>query len=291
MSTGPNSSDSLQINITFEDDGFASQIDSMLLNRIVQKLINSELQASSFKYEKLLYARIKRFVYRAIARLVLEESLKQRIGPSYKKEITLFLQKQYKIDNANYSKLIANDILTGQMGLSDKGWELFCSEANIYSVYETYRTQSEKSISGVNIEITNRESPDNDASVVNEDFGLAQIDKMEGHQFEYYCADLLRKNGFERVEITKGSGDQGIDILAQKEGIKYAIQCKCYSSDLGNKPVQEAFAGKSIYKCHVAAVITNRFFTQGAVEAAEATGVLLWDRNKLKSLIENGAKA
>ena len=114
---------------------------------------------------------------------------------------------------------------------------------------------------------------------------------MEGHQFEYYCADLLRKNGFERVEITKGSGDQGIDILAQKEGIKYAIQCKCYSSDLGNKPVQEAFAGKSIYKCHVAAVITNRFFTQGAVEAAEATGVLLWDRNKLKSLIENGAKA
>ena len=281
-----NGAASLQINITFEDDEFASQIDSIQLNKIVQKLINNELQSSSFKYEKLLHARIKGFVYRAIARLVLEESLKQVLGPSYNKQVILFLQNQYRIDNPNYSKLIAKDLLTGQMGLSDKGLELFCSQHGILSVYETYRTQSEKPIPGIDIEITNKEKPTNDASNAYEELGFTQIDKMEGHQFEYYCAELLRKNDFENVEITKGSGDQGIDILAQKDGIKYAIQCKCYSSDLGNKPVQEAFAGKSVYRCHVAAVLTNRFFTQGAIDAAEATGVLLWDRNKLKSLID-----
>ena len=113
------------------------------------------------------------------------------------------------------------------------------------------------------------------------------VDRMEGHEFEYYCADLLENNGFSNVHVTSGSGDQGIDILAVKDGIKYGIQCKCYSSDLGNKPVQEAYAGIRIYKCHVAVVLTNRYFTPGAIEVANATGVLLWDRDKLQELIEN----
>lgn len=115
---------------------------------------------------------------------------------------------------------------------------------------------------------------------------LSDIDNMEGHEFEHLCANLLRKNGFYNVEVTRGSGDQGVDILAQKDGIKYAVQCKCYSKDLGNKPVQEVNAGKAIYRCQIGAVMTNRYFTQGAKEAAEATGVLLWDRDKLNDMIK-----
>ena len=115
---------------------------------------------------------------------------------------------------------------------------------------------------------------------------LAEVDVMDGHAFEAFCADLLCKNGFEKVEKTKGSGDQGVDILAEKDGIRFAIQCKCYSSDLGNKPIQEVFAGKSIYNCQVAVVMTNRYFTVGGLEASKATGVLLWDRRKLQEFIE-----
>lgn len=110
-------------------------------------------------------------------------------------------------------------------------------------------------------------------------------DKMEGHEFEHYCAELLRRNGFSDVEVTKGSGDQGIDIIACKDGIKYGVQCKCYASDIGNKAVQEAFAGRTYYNCHVAAVLTNRHFTKSAKELAEKNGILLWDREKLESFI------
>ena len=53
----------------------------------------------------------------------------------------------------------------------------------------------------------------------------SDIDLMEGHDFEYYCAELLRQRGFQEVEVTKGSGDYGIDILAEKEGVTYAILC------------------------------------------------------------------
>lgn len=112
------------------------------------------------------------------------------------------------------------------------------------------------------------------------------IDHMGGHEFEACCAGLLKRNGFSDVEVTPGSGDQGVDIIAVKDGIKYAIQCKCYSSDLGNKPVQEVHTGAAVYHCQIGAVMTNRHFTPGAKQAAEATGVLLWDRDKLVEMLK-----
>lgn len=113
------------------------------------------------------------------------------------------------------------------------------------------------------------------------------FDNMEGHDFEYFCADVLKKNHFSNVEVTQGSGDQGVDIIATKDGIKYAIQCKCYSQNIGNKAVQEVFAGKTFYNCHVAAVLTNQYFTSSAQALAESNGVLLWDRDKLEEMIKN----
>ena len=112
------------------------------------------------------------------------------------------------------------------------------------------------------------------------------IDLMEGHDFEYFCADLLRRRGFQEVEVTKGSGDYGIDILAEKEGITYAIQCKCYAAPVGVKAVQEAYAGRDYYDCMVGAVLTNQYFTTPAVEAAKKLKILLWDRGYLESMIE-----
>lgn len=114
------------------------------------------------------------------------------------------------------------------------------------------------------------------------------FDNMDGHQFEEFCANILRKNSFKDVEVTQGSGDQGIDIIAYKDGIKYGIQCKCYTQDIGNKAVQEAFSGKKYYDCHVAAVLTNRYFTQSAKELSAKNGVLLWDRGYLEKLLGSG---
>lgn len=109
------------------------------------------------------------------------------------------------------------------------------------------------------------------------DAELLTIDMMEGHDFERWCADALELNGFTHVEVTKGSGDQGVDILATKDGVKFAFQCKRYKSPLGNSPVQEVHAGKSFYDCHACGVITNQTFTVGAKDLALKLGVILWD--------------
>lgn len=117
-------------------------------------------------------------------------------------------------------------------------------------------------------------------------YTLSEIDHMEGHTFEYFCAELLKANRYEKVEVTPGSGDQGIDVIARKDGIKYGIQCKCYSSDIGNKAVQEAYSGKEFYNCHIGAVLTNRSFTAAATELAKKNRILLWDRQKLVEMMK-----
>lgn len=115
---------------------------------------------------------------------------------------------------------------------------------------------------------------------------LIVVDQMDGPAFEAWCAELLRKNGFTDVAITPTSRDQGVDIIAVKDGIRYAIQCKRYATDLGNTPIQEVNAGKQLYHCQVGAVMTNRHFTTGAKKLAEATGTLLWDRDKLSEMLK-----
>lgn len=118
----------------------------------------------------------------------------------------------------------------------------------------------------------------------------ADIDLMEGRDFERFCAELLKRRGFLEVEVTKGSGDYGIDILAEKDGVTYAIQCKCYDgTPVGVSAIQEAYAGRDYYDRMVGAVMTNQYFTSPAVEAARKLKILLWDRGYLERMMEEEA--
>ncbi|MBD5462346.1 MAG: restriction endonuclease [Lachnospiraceae bacterium] len=112
------------------------------------------------------------------------------------------------------------------------------------------------------------------------------FEDMEGHEFEYFCADLLKQKGFVDVEVTKGSGDYGVDILAEKDGITYAIQCKRYTTPVGIKAVQEAYAGRDYYDRMVGAVMTNQYFTSPAVDAAKKLKILLWDGGYMESMMD-----
>jgi len=116
-------------------------------------------------------------------------------------------------------------------------------------------------------------------------FKKADFDRMDGWEFEEYIAELLVRNGYHHVEVTRGSGDQGVDILAEKDEISYAIQCKHYTSKIPNKAVQEAYAGARFYGCDVPVVLTNSYFFPSAMELGDEIGVELWDREELKRLI------
>ena len=105
-------------------------------------------------------------------------------------------------------------------------------------------------------------------------------DNMTRYEYEEQCADELRKMGFTNVETTSKSGDQGIDIIAWKDGLKYGIQCKHYKGSVGNKVIQEANTGAQYYDCDIAVVMTNSVFTKSAEELAHKIGVKLWSNSE-----------
>jgi len=111
------------------------------------------------------------------------------------------------------------------------------------------------------------------------------FDSLGGEEFEKFCAELIKRNGFSKVEARGAAGDNGVDILAEKDGVTYAIQCKRYASNIGNGAVQEIYAGKEFFKRHVGVVMTNQYFTPSAKETAERTGVILWDRDYITRLL------
>jgi len=110
------------------------------------------------------------------------------------------------------------------------------------------------------------------------------IDLMSGKEFEMFVAELFSKMGYE-YEMTKASGDQGIDIIVLKNSIRIGIQVKCYSGSVGNSAIQEAVDGKKHYILDKVMVITNSLFTNSAQELARSNSVILWDRNLLKEKI------
>lgn len=96
----------------------------------------------------------------------------------------------------------------------------------------------------------------------------------DGHEFEQWVAGRLELHGW-RAEVTAGSGDQGLDIIARQGGRKIGIQCKRYDGAVGNKAVQEAFSGQAFHRVDAAVVITTGRYTESAKALSRKTGVHL----------------
>jgi restriction system protein len=107
---------------------------------------------------------------------------------------------------------------------------------------------------------------------------------MSGPQFEIFVADLFRAMGH-RATMLGGAGDQGVDIVVSYGGERVAVQCKNYKRAVGNKPVQEVFAGARHHNCQQAWVVAPAGFTRGAYELARSTDVSLHDADSISRWI------
>ncbi|WP_294856382.1 restriction endonuclease [uncultured Oscillibacter sp.] len=107
---------------------------------------------------------------------------------------------------------------------------------------------------------------------------------QNGFVFENEFSRILSANGFQNVLVTRKSGDYGADITAEKDSVKYVVQCKYYTSMVGIDAVQQVCGAKIHYGAHVAVVATNSVFTHPAKILAEEAGVFLWDCEKIESM-------
>lgn len=117
-------------------------------------------------------------------------------------------------------------------------------------------------------------------------------DQLTGPQFEQWVADLMRRTGFTRVEVSGGAGDLGADIFAfTPSGRLVVVQCKRYQvgRTVGSAEVQKlAGTARAIHEADIAAIVTTSWFTRPARELAAVLGVGLVDREALARWATDG---
>jgi hypothetical protein len=118
-------------------------------------------------------------------------------------------------------------------------------------------------------------------------YRLARCDwrGMRGPTFERFIAGVFEELGYD-VESTGASGDQGVDLIARGRGRVIAIQTKGYEGSVGNKAIQEAYAGMTYYRCRECLAVTNSRFTRGALDLARAVDCSLIDGAHIPDLID-----
>ena len=110
--------------------------------------------------------------------------------------------------------------------------------------------------------------------------GINEVDMMTGTQFEHFLASLFRRLGYD-AQVIGGVGDFGADLILTRNGVRVAVQAKCWNKTVGPGAVQEVNGARSYHHCQGALVVTNHGFTQAAAALAKACGVELWGRPEL----------
>ena len=118
-----------------------------------------------------------------------------------------------------------------------------------------------------------------------------QLYHLTPREFEEWTESLFKALNFQNVVLTPQSGDKGLDLIAEKDGKKIAVQCKKFKGVVGT-PVIQAFAGA----LQTADIDKGYFITTGtysldAEKMVQDLPIELYDRNSLGGLIEVAMKS
>lgn len=126
-----------------------------------------------------------------------------------------------------------------------------------------------------------------------EDKLIATLKKMNPFAFERLAQRLLREAGFDNVEVTKKSGDGGIDgkgvfKIAGFVSFNIYFQCKRYEGTVPSSVIRD-FRGAIMGRADKGLIITTGVFSKDAKDEARRDGALIIDlidghdlANKLK---------
>jgi len=167
--------------------------------------------------------------------------------------VELFFEKwnYYKLKNP----LIEDEILGIQRKLNSNDWYLFIASL------------VEKSCFNLSNEIQ-----------IN-----SNINYKKGLKFENLCFQKLRSQGWD-VKETPLSGDQGVDLIASIDDLRLCIQCKDHQKAIGNKAVQEVYAGKKYWLGTHAVLISRSGFTKSAQKLALSSNVILINEYEIENI-------
>lgn len=182
----------------------------------------------------------------------------------------------------------------GTWRLTEKGLGARLTEADVLEIFKTTRdafneTSAQKAKKTA-AKLTEEDEPEEDES---SDKLLDMLQKLSPSGFERICKRLLTECGFQNVEVTGRSGDNGIDGIGLLEvndlvSFKVLFQCKRYKESVGPGQVRD-FRGAMQGRAEKGIILTTGRFTSDAKIEAKRDGVPpieLVDGDKLVEMFE-----
>ncbi len=99
---------------------------------------------------------------------------------------------------------------------------------------------------------------------------------MMARQFEYEVARLLSLMDY-KVNVTKATGDGGVDVFAQKDKENVIVQCKNWTRPVGRDKVDELAGTAKRHNATRAILATTSSFSPDAERAAREHHIDMWD--------------
>jgi hypothetical protein len=112
---------------------------------------------------------------------------------------------------------------------------------------------------------------------------------LTGKEFEKELANIYDMHGY-TTELTPSSGDQGIDIILNKNGIKKIVQCKAHSKPVGPATVRDLYGTLIASKAHTAILASTSGFTKGVYTFVKGKRIELVDLDTILQLSEDVMK-
>ena len=98
---------------------------------------------------------------------------------------------------------------------------------------------------------------------------------MTPDQYEKYVANYFQNKGY-KVKQTSYSNDYGVDVFAERNKEKIAIQAKMFSNSnrkINRQMVMEFYGAKDFFNCNKGIIVTDGEIIQNAKDVADKLGI------------------
>jgi restriction system protein len=114
------------------------------------------------------------------------------------------------------------------------------------------------------------------------------IRKLSWQQFEIIVGEAFRRLGYRVMENRGGGADGGIDLVLDREGQRFFVQCKQWKVlKVGVKPIRELAGVMSAKGVRDGFFVTSGTYTKEAREFAEEAGISLVDGDSLGRMVRD----
>ncbi len=99
---------------------------------------------------------------------------------------------------------------------------------------------------------------------------------LDGYKFEHEVAHLFKQVGYQ-ADVTRGSGDGGVDIYIRNDEKKAIVQCKAYKKPIGPSVVRDLYGVMQHLNVVEAFLVTLNGVTIGAEQFIQEKNITVLD--------------